>query len=108
MPVTKITMKEIQQRLNHVVAWQHRAVNGFNGPAPKDVFLYDNVLQGFGCKVTSGGKVSWFVEKRFGGSKNIRKKIGAYPAMNIDMARQQGQIVLGQIARGGCIKRETR
>jgi integrase len=102
MPVLKITHKEVQHHLNYVQLMQGASEK------PKDVFLYDTQLQGFGCKVTAGGKASWFVEKRFGGTKNIRKKIGAYPAMSIDHARQQGQIVLGEIAKGTDVSKEKR
>jgi hypothetical protein len=78
------------------------------GDDPKDVFLYDTQLQGLGCKITAGGKVSFFVERRFGGKKNIRKKIGEYPSLSLDAARQQATIVLAQIANGVDVSREKR
>ena len=39
-------------------------------------------LEGFGCKITAGGKASLFVEKRFANSKNIRKTIGNYHGLD--------------------------
>jgi integrase len=107
MPVLKITTKEVQTRVSTVQAMSKLPRQLLDEPL-KDQFLYDTVLQGFGCKITAGGKASWFVERRFGGSKNIRKKIGTWPAMSIDAARQQGQIVLGQIANGVDVSREKR
>jgi integrase len=107
MPVLKLTVKEVQQRVDHVRIWNECPIK-LKGNEPKDVFLYDSQLQGFGCKVTAGGKASWFVEKRFGNQKNIRKKLGNYPGLSIEEARRQGQIVLGQIASGVDVSKDRR
>jgi integrase len=96
MAIVKLTMKEVQTQILAVIA------------APKDTFLYDKALSGFGCKITKTGSASWFVEKRFAGSKAIRKKLGNYPGMPIEEARRQCQIMLGQLAAGVDISKDRR
>jgi integrase len=107
VPVVKLTVTEVQQRVDHVRLWNECPIK-LKGNEPKDVFLYDTELPGFGCKVTKGGKASWFVEKRFGNQKNIRKKLGNYPRLGIEDARRHGQIILGQIANGVDVSKDRR
>jgi integrase len=63
------------------------------------VFLRDNELVGFQVRVTSGGAKTFCLEKRIKG-RSIRRKIGAYPDMSVERARQIAHIWLGQIADG--------
>jgi len=59
---------------------------------------YDDKLKGFGVRVTSGGTKAFFVEKLIK-NKLCRITLGRYPELTVEMARQQAQIMLGQIAR---------
>jgi hypothetical protein len=59
---------------------------------------YDDKLKGFGVRVTSGGTKAFFVEKLIK-NKLARITLGRYPELTVEMARQQAQIMLGQIAR---------
>jgi integrase len=60
---------------------------------------YDNVLKGFGVRVTSGGSKAFFVEKLV--NRKLRRiTLGRYPALTVEQARKQAQKLLGQIAIG--------
>jgi integrase len=107
MAIIKLSTKEVQARVDAVAAW-HDNADAWDGTEPKDTFLYDTMLSGFGCKITKAGSASWFVEKRFAGAKGIRKKLGNYPAMSIDVARKQCQIMLGELAKGVDISKDHR
>jgi integrase len=106
MAVIKLSMKEVKARVDAVVAW-HSSTEHWVETEPKDEFLFDSVLGGFGCKITKAGKASWFVEKRFAGETK-RKKLGNYPAMGIDEARKQCHIMLGKMAEGIDISNDRR
>src|SRR5947207_571674 len=58
---------------------------------------YDDKLKGFGLRVTSGGAKTFFVEKLVKG-KLRRIKIGRYGELTVQQARQEAQVLLGQIA----------
>ncbi|MDQ8039126.1 MAG: integrase arm-type DNA-binding domain-containing protein [Rickettsiella sp.] len=60
---------------------------------------YDDVMKGFGVRVTSGGSKAFFVEKLING-KLSRITLGRYPELTVEMARREAQKVLGQIAMG--------
>jgi integrase len=106
MATIKLSTKEVQSRVDAVTAW-HSDPSNWEGTEPKDTFLYDSALSGFGAKITKAGNASWFVEKRFAG-KTKRKRLGDYPAMPIEDARKQCQIMLGQMAAGIDISKDRR
>lgn len=57
-------------------------------PTDRDEFHWDTELKGFGLRVTTGGKVSFIVQGRVGGSgKEARLTIGAYGVFTPDQAR---------------------
>ena len=60
---------------------------------------YDDVLKGFGVRVTSGGCKAFFVEKRVG-RKLHWITLGHYPALTVEQARREAQKLLGKIASG--------
>lgn len=66
---------------------------------PVHVFYRDDVLQGFGLRLTSGGSMAYFVEKRVYG-KNKRVTIGAHGQMTADEARKVARVTLGQMTVG--------
>lgn len=68
-------------------------------PTRGQVFLRDSELIGFLVRVTSGGAKSFCLEKRIKGRK-FRRKIGSYPDMSVERARQLAHVWLGQIAEG--------
>jgi len=57
-------------------------------PGAKDDFHWDTELKGFGLRVTTGGKVSFIVQGRVGGTgKEARLTIGSYGVFTPDQAR---------------------
>ena len=68
-------------------------------PTQGQVFLRDSELKGFIVRVTSGGAKTFCLEKRIKG-RSIRRKIGSYPDMSVERARQRAHVWLGQIAEG--------
>jgi len=57
-------------------------------PGAKDEFHWDTELKGFGLRATTGGKVSFIVQGRVGGSgKEVRLTIGSYGVFTPDQAR---------------------
>lgn len=60
---------------------------------------YDEVMKGFGVRITSGGTKAFFIEKLIG--KKLRRiTLGKYPTLTVEMARKKAQTLLGQIAMG--------
>jgi integrase len=98
MPVVKISVNEIKYRVEKMNIL----------PDQKDAYLYDTELKGFGVKVSTRGKVTYFVERRFANTKNIRKTIGNWPEMGLDESRQIAVATLGQIAAGIDVSKEKR
>lgn len=60
---------------------------------------YDDKMKGFGVRVTSGGTKAFFVEKLIK-RKLCRITLGRYPELSVEMARNEAQKILGQIATG--------
>lgn len=65
-------------------------------------FLWDTELQGFGLKVTRGGKKVFLVQKRpHKGAKTLKRwSIGAYPAVSPIEARTRAKTILGTLTLG--------
>lgn len=60
---------------------------------------YDDVLKGFGVRVTSGGTKAFFVEKLV--QRKLRCiTIGRYPEITVEQARKEAQKLMGKIATG--------
>jgi integrase len=74
-------------------------VDRITPPTQGQVFLRDIELKGFQLRVTSGGAKTFCLEKRIKG-RSVRRKIGAYPDISVERARQLAHVWLGQIAEG--------
>ena len=68
----------------------------------KPYFEFDNELKGFGVRVS--GRVKTFVlqgrVKANGQTTKVRRKLGTYPAMSVEQARNEAKILLGLFAQG--------
>jgi len=62
-------------------------------------FYRDSLTLGFGVRVTSGGAISFIVEKRING-KVRRKTLGRYGTITLEQARDLAIQFIGQIAGG--------
>jgi integrase len=60
---------------------------------------YDDVLKGFGVRVTIKGSKAFFIEKAIHG-KLRRITLGGYPALTVEQARKEANKMLGKIATG--------
>ena len=67
--------------------------------SPCHEFYRDDLLQGFGLRVTSNGAMSYFVEKRVNG-KNKRVTIGKHGPLTPELARKEAQKLLGEMTTG--------
>ncbi len=75
-------------------------------PQAKEYVAWDTELKGFGCKVTPKGKRVFIVQYR-GPDGTVRKlTLGAFGALTPQLARDQAQIALLQIAQGCDPQRE--
>ena len=74
-------------------------------PDQKRIELWDNLLPGFGVRVTGRGVKSYFVVTRLGRQK-IRVTLGKYPALPLADARDKAREVL-ESAMGGVDPRRT-
>jgi integrase len=71
-------------------------------PGPKDVFLWDDEVRGFGLKVTAGGRKIFILQYRLvGRGTPHRYTIGAYGALAPAQARDIASDLKHQIAKGG-------
>jgi hypothetical protein len=65
---------------------------------------YDNVLPGFGCRVTPNGARSWIVEYRpHGGGRSVGKRritLGSVSVLTPDQAREAAGDVLAKVRFG--------
>ena len=78
-----------------------RAVDGAR-PAPKDSYLWDEELPGFGLKITPAGRKVYLVQYRLGGRQGRTRRftIGQHGELTPTAARNEAKRLLGRIAVG--------
>jgi hypothetical protein len=71
-------------------------------PGPKDIFLWDTEVSGFGCKVTPKGARSYVIQFRMGGreTNSVRHKIGGHGRWTPDTAREEARRLLRMVDQG--------
>lgn len=74
-------------------------IEKLEAPPTGQAFYRDDVMTGFGIRVTANKAKSFFVEKRVNG-KVKRMTLGRYPDLTVDGARKEAQKLLGKIATG--------
>ena len=76
-----------------------RAVDGIS-PGPRDIFIWDSEVTGFGLEVRPAG-TKWYVLKYRSGGRQRWSTIGRHGApWTPDLARRRAVGLLGQIVRG--------
>jgi integrase len=71
-------------------------------PTPEGVsdwIIRDKLIPGLGVRV-SRGAVAFFVQRKMGGSESVKRTMGAWPTMTLDLARKRAQYWLGLMADG--------
>ncbi len=66
---------------------------------PDQTFYRDSSIAGFGVRVTSGGAISFIIEKRING-KVKRITLGRYGNLTVEQARKEAMKVLSEIVTG--------
>ena len=74
-------------------------IDKLSTPDQGQVFYRDDLLKGFGVRVTESGVRSFILEKRING-KVKRITLGRYPELTVEQARKEAQKLLGKIATG--------
>ena len=73
-------------------------------PKPKDYFVWDGELKGFGIKIAKGGRKSYVCKYRIGSGRSAptrRMTIGAHGSpWTVDQARNEARRLLGRVANG--------
>lgn len=71
-------------------------------PGRADALFFDDVLPGFGVRVTAAGSRSFIFQGQIGGRDGLRVRmtLGRYPAMMPDQARRQAEIARGDLLAG--------
>jgi integrase len=71
-------------------------------PAPKDRFIFDSEVKGFGLKVTPLGRKVFFLQYRMGGRASVTRRytIGAHGDLTAEQARSQAILLRGRIRMG--------
>lgn len=64
-----------------------------------DVIYRDTEQKNFGVRV-SPGAISFFVQRKMGGSVSVKRTLGTYPEMTVEAARKRALIWLGLMADG--------
>jgi integrase len=79
-----------------------RAVKGLPVPATDKRVYYDDVVKGFGCRVSAGGTRSFVVNyRRKSDSLERRYTIGSFPDWSTQAAREEAKRLKRQIDGGG-------
>ncbi|WP_083931066.1 tyrosine-type recombinase/integrase [Solimonas variicoloris] len=64
-----------------------------------DAIYRDAKQKNFGVRV-SPGAISFFVQRKMGGSTSVKRTLGSYPAMTVEEARKKAAVWLGWMAEG--------
>ena len=75
-------------------------------PRPRDYFVWDVALKGFGVRVLPSGRKTYLAQYRQKGRQR-RVKIGIHGALTADQARHRARQILGSVS-GGADPAETR
>ena len=69
---------------------------------PKDIYVWDSVLKGFGLKVMPSGRKTYLVQYRLGGRKGRTRRVtlGVHGSLTAEEARVLAKTALGQVSSG--------
>ena len=76
-----------------------KVIEYLDAPGPKRMDVWDTVLQGFGVRVSPGGRRVWFVIARPDGRPR-RITISTYPALSLADARDQASKIIRDVQLG--------
>ena len=64
-----------------------------------DHFIWDNILSGFGVRVSPQGQKTYVIQYRFRG-RTQRVKLGRTDRITPDIARRDAKIIVGEVEAG--------
>lgn len=80
-----------------------RFVESITPHETNELLLWDSELRGFGIRVFSSGRRTYFVQYRNQFGSTRRKKIGVHGNITADQAREEAKKLLGDVAKGAPI-----
>ncbi|NCP62670.1 MAG: tyrosine-type recombinase/integrase [Alphaproteobacteria bacterium] len=66
----------------------------------KELLLWDSEVKGFGVRVFSTGRRTYFVQYRNAAARTRRQKIGQHGVITADQAREEAKIILADVCKG--------
>jgi integrase len=77
-----------------------RSVEALETPLRGERIVWDAALKGFGVRISSTGRRTYFVYARARSGRQIKEKVGVHGAVTVDRAREFAERLLGMIAAG--------
>jgi integrase len=77
-----------------------RAVEAIEPPAAGEIVVWDAELKGFGVRIASSGRRTYFVYGRTTGGRQVKFKVGVHGAVTAIKAREIASVELGKLAAG--------
>lgn len=75
-------------------------VEGIKPQEGEEILAWDSELRGFGVRVFSTGRRTYFVQYRNQFGRTRRKKIGVHGSITAEQAREEAKKILGNVASG--------
>ena len=85
-----------------------RAVEAIEPPPTGERIVWDGSLTGFGLRVSSKGRRTYFIHARTRAGRQVKMKIGVHGTITAEKAREIASGELGKIAAGGNPAEEKR
>ncbi|WCL55541.1 tyrosine-type recombinase/integrase [Gimibacter soli] len=73
----------------------------------KDIFLWDDTLQGFGVRIKPTGVKSYLIQYRNENGQSRRATVGRDGVLTLDEARKKAKALLGRVANGADPREEV-
>jgi integrase len=77
-----------------------RAIDALTPPVRGEAIVWDTELKGFGLRISSTGRRTYFIHKRTKAGRQVKAKLGVHGDITADEARSLAQQELGRIAGG--------
>lgn len=77
-----------------------RYVESIDPSQDEELLIWDSEIKGFGVRIFSTGRRTYFVQYRNQFGRTRRKKIGVHGAITCEQARDEAKKILGQVASG--------
>lgn len=86
--------------MNNITKLTKRFVDSLKQDSEKELLYWDSELKGFGLRVFSTGRKTYFIQYRNDQARTRRKKIGVHSSITAEQAREEAKRLLGLVAGG--------